>query len=253
MSDYTLLTGASGLVGGFLMRDLLAGNRRLAVLIRSQRRQTAAERVESVLARWESLLDRPIPRPVCLEGDINLPHLGLTSRDRRWIARHCRRVLHNAAALTFAGADRRKDPWRTNVGGTRRVLQLCREVGLRELHYVSTAYVCGKREGTIFEDELEAGQAFRNDYEQSKYLAEKLLRDSEFIDPPTIYRPVAIAGDSRTGFTTSYHGIYVYMRLLDVLLRSNPQDSQPRATARCGSHCTATSSATWCLLTGFRT
>ena len=113
-------------------------------------------------------------------------------------------------------------------GGNSAVLQLCREVGLRELHYVSTAYVCGKRDGTIFEDELEAGPAFRNDYEQSKYLAEKLLRDSEFIDPPTIYRPVAIAGDSRTGFTTSYHGIYVYMRLLDVLLRSNSQDSQPQ-------------------------
>ena len=63
MSDYTLLTGASGLVGGFLMRDLLAGNRRLAVLIRSQRRQTPAERVESVLARWESLLDRPVSHP----------------------------------------------------------------------------------------------------------------------------------------------------------------------------------------------
>jgi hypothetical protein len=99
---------------------------------------------------------------------------------------------------------------------------------LREFHYVSTAYVCGKREGTIFEDELEAVQGFRNDYEQSKYLAERLLRDSEFIDPPTIYRPVAIAGDSRTGFTTSYHGIYLYMRLLDVLLRTAVSAGQSR-------------------------
>ena len=228
MSHYTLLTGATGLVGCFLMRDLLTRNKRLAVLVRSTDRLPFSERVDSMLARWEALLEHPLARPVYLEGDINLPHLGLDPTNRRWIARHCQRVIHNAAVLKFVGEDRRNDPWRTNVGGTRRALQLCQEVGLREFHYVSTAYVCGKREGTIFEDELEAGQDFRNDYEQSKYLAEKLLCDSEVIDPPTIYRPVVIAGDSRTGFTTSYHGVYVYMRLLDILLRNAVPDSQSR-------------------------
>jgi hypothetical protein len=150
MSYYTLLTGATGLVGCFLMRDLLAGNKRLAVLVRPTEQQSVAERAESMLARWESFRQQPMARPVYLEGDINRSHLGLTSGNRRWIARHCQRVVHNAAVLKFVGDDRRKDPWRTNVGGTRRTLELCQEVGLREFHYVSTAYVCGKREGEAF-------------------------------------------------------------------------------------------------------
>ena len=180
---------------------------------------------------WESLSGAPISRPVCLEGDVTAPNLGLCSDARKWLARHCNRVIHSAAVLKFVEPDRHEDPWKTNLGGTRRTLELCRKLGLRDFHYVSTAYVCGRRQGVISETELEMGQTFRNDYEHSKYLAERLVRNDDFIAPATIYRPAVIAGDSQTGYTNTYHGINVYMRLLSRLMSVVQPDSDGRRHA----------------------
>lgn len=222
---YTLLTGATGLVGRYLTRDLLWSGHRLALLVRPSRAETAQERVEGIMQPWEQAIGQPLPRPVVLAGDLCRNDIGLTSNDRRWIAAHCDRVLHNAAALTFHSAARDDEPWRTNLHGTQNLLGLCRELKLRELHYVSTAYVCGARQGVIRESELDEGQSFRNDYEESKFLAEKAVRSAGFLDRPTIYRPAVIAGDSATGYTSTYHGLYVYMRLVSLLVANTRPDA----------------------------
>jgi thioester reductase-like protein len=184
-----------------------------------------------MLQMWESQWGESIARPVCLEGDITSPNLGFSSDAQRWLARHCDRVVHGAAVLRFVGTDRQGDPWKTNLGGTRHALKFCRKLGLRDFHYVSTAYVCGRRQGIIDEADLEMGQTFRNDYEHSKYLAERLVRNDNFIAPATVYRPAVIAGDSRTGYTNTYHGINVYMRLLSRLMRIVPPDGEGRRHA----------------------
>ena len=228
---YTLLTGATGLVGSMLMRDLLRKGQRVAVLVRPTRQQTGEERIESILQYWESHGGHPIARPVCLQGDVTELSLGLDADRQQWLARHCTRVIHNAAVVKFTTSHRHSELWKTNLDGTRHVLELCRELGLRDFHYMSTAYVCGRRQGVIREAELEMGQEFRNDYEHSKYLAEKLIRAADFIAPATIYRPAVIAGDSRTGFTSTFHGINAYMRLLHALISKTRPDAEGRRYA----------------------
>jgi thioester reductase-like protein len=218
VSHYILLTGATGLVGRYLLRDLLSRAHRLAVLVRSTNKEAAEERVESILQRWERQSGRLLPRPICLEGDVTQPSLGLSAGDRKWAAANCDRAIHNAAVLTFHGRNREDDPWRTNVGGTRNTLDTCRDLGIRDLHYVSTAYVCGTRQGVILENELDCGQGFRNDYEHSKLLAENMVREADFLEQRTIYRPAVIAGDSETGYTNTYHGLYMYLKLMSVLV-----------------------------------
>jgi nucleoside-diphosphate-sugar epimerase len=121
-------------------------------------------------------------------------------------------VIHNAASLTFFGKDRNEDPWLSNLTGTQNVLQFCEKAGLRHLHYMSTAYVCGKRPEVILESELDDSAGFRNDYEHCKFEAEKLVRSASFLDSLTIYRPAIIVGDSRTGYTSTYHGLYTYFQ-----------------------------------------
>jgi len=175
-------------------------------------------RIEAILQMWEQQLGKSLPRPVCLEGDIAEPGLGLTQSDRQWIKDNCDRAIHNAAVLTFHGADPNGDPWRTNVNGTRNVLDACRELDISDLHYVSTAYVSGTRQGVIREDELDCGQDFRNDYEHSKLLAEKMVREADFLRHVTVYRPAVIAGDSKTGYTNTYHGVYTYLKLFSVIV-----------------------------------
>ena len=219
---YYLLTGASGLLGSYLLRDCLLAGRRMAVLVRPTETQSARERVEATLAHWEAPYGRAskspqLPRPVVLEGDLSRPDMNLTASDLRWITNHCQAVIHSAASLAFFGPDRRKEPWLTNVEGTRCLLELCRRCGIQQFHHVSTAYVCGLRRGRILETELDVGQETGNDYERSKLEAEKLVRSASLAQPPTIYRPSIMIGDSRTGYTSTFHGFYAAVKLAHTL------------------------------------
>jgi len=153
-----------------------------------------------------------------IEGELTEANLGLDGADLRWISRHCRSVIHNAANLTFHSNGREGEPWRSNFDGTRRILELCRTTGIRQFHYISTAYVCGLREGRVLETELDVGQTPGNSYEHSKIEAEKLVLATPWIDPPTIYRPAIIVGDSQTGYTATFHGFYVLVKLAHTLV-----------------------------------
>ena len=214
---YYLLTGASGLLGSYVLRDCFLAGHHMAVLVRPTETQSARERVDVSLANWEERTGQVLPRPVVLEGDLCRPDAGLTASDLHWVANHCRAVIHGAASLIFFGPDRQKEPWLTNVEGTRRVLDLCGRCGIREFHHVSTAYVCGLREGPILETEIDLGQQMGNDYERSKLEAEKLVRSAALLQPPTIYRPSIIVGDSQTGYTSAFHGFYAMVKLAHTL------------------------------------
>ena len=216
--DYVLLTGATGLVGQYLIKDLLLAGQRLALVVRPAKRLDVHQRVELILQRWEKELGLLLPRPVVLQGDVAEPNLGLSPSDLQWVRTNCKRVIHNAAILQFEGASMEAEPWRTNLGGTRHVLHLLDQMEPREFHYVSTAYVCGTREELVKEDDLDFGQGFRNDYERSKFESEKLVRSWGGSCSTTIYRPAVIVGDSNNGFTSTYHGLYMYLRLLATLV-----------------------------------
>jgi thioester reductase-like protein len=230
--SYYLLTGATGLLGNYLLRDLLLADTPVAVVVRPSRRQSARERVELLLADWEQRLDRSLPRPVVLEGDITETDLGLDANAVRWAAEYCSAVIHNAASLSFQATSQEGEPYRSNEGGTRNVLELCRSIGVREFHHVSTAYVAGLRHGRVLECESDVGQELGNDYERSKLAAEQMVRYDEFLTSKTFYRPAIIIGDSRTGFTTTYHGFYAALQLTNTIVKALP----PNETGQVGGH-----------------
>jgi thioester reductase-like protein len=104
---------------------------------------------------------------------------------------------------------------RINVGGTRNVNRFAQSLSaLRQYHYVSTCFVAGKRTGRIFENELRPEAGFRNYYEETKYLAETEVADLKSQLPITIHRPSVVCGDSRTGETAKYDGIYYLINYL---------------------------------------
>lgn len=222
--SYHLLTGATGLLGNYLLRDLTLANVPVAVLVRSNRRQTARQRVEVAMVAWEAELGRSLPRPVVLEGDIAQPDLGLNPNDVRWCAEYCSTLIHNAASLTFHSTSEDGEPWRSNVGGVKHVLEFCRNTQIRKFHHVSTAYIAGLRHGRVLETELDVGQEFSNDYETSKLEAEQLVRAADFLDPVTVFRPGIIIGDATTGLTTTYHGYYAALQLSHTIIKAIPPD-----------------------------
>ena len=216
-APFIAVTGGTGLLGSYLVRDLLVAGRNVALVVRRDRKRSAATRVEAVVRHWEETLETSLPRPVVLEGDLAQPFCGLAEEDRQWLHWNCSALLHNAASLSFRGADRAAEPWLTNVTGTAHAIDLARAADIEHFHHVSTAYVCGLREGTVLEDDLDVGQPFGNDYETSKCAAEKMVREAGF-ESATVYRPSIIVGDSETGYTSTYHGFFAGLRLGHTLL-----------------------------------
>ncbi|HAY81516.1 MAG TPA: hypothetical protein DCY79_17060 [Planctomycetaceae bacterium] len=215
--SHLLLTGATGLLGGYLLRDCARHNLELAVVVRSSKRESARQRIESILAGWENQLGYSLPRPVVLEGDLTKPGLGLDTSQRTWIRDHCSGVIHNAASLTFVKT-KDGEPFRSNVEGTRHVLELTRDAGIRKFHHVSTAYICGLRTGRVLETELNVGQQLGNVYEESKIESEAMVMEADYLDRPTVFRPGIIIGDSETGFTSTFHGFYSPLRVAFALV-----------------------------------
>lgn len=215
---YLLVTGGTGLLGNYLAKDLLKRDYKLALVVRGNEQSSANERVESMIQRWETEIGCVLPRPVVLEGDVCQPNFGFDSRQIEWVKSHCCRVLHSAAVLQFNCFSDQEEPWRTNLGGTKHAIDLARLCNIKDFDYVSTAYVCGRRTERVLETDLECGQQFRNEYEKSKFAAEKLIRQAEHLDSVTVYRPAVIVGDSKTGFTTTFHGLFLYLRLIATLV-----------------------------------
>jgi thioester reductase-like protein len=148
-----------------------------------------------------------------LTGDVAAMHLGLSTAEYRELAHECTDIVH-AAEWGHLGADK-VTLERVNVEGTRAVIELahdCRK--LRRLTHFSTVFVSGDRVGVIAEDELSAGQSFRNFYEQTKFEAELLVRRAMGQLPCTVLRPSYIVGDSRSGETDRFEGPYTVAGLL---------------------------------------
>ena len=218
MTDHeqgTVLTGGTGFLGGeVLVRLLERDEAPVYVLIRAQDDEGAKARLEALL---DSLMGDAEPwshRAIAVRGDATRPWLGMSSRDRDWLAERADRIIHCAASVSFTmGLDEQR---RINVDGTRRMLELAghcaRRGGLETFVHVSTAYVAGTHQGSFREDDLDVGQSFRNAYERTKFEAEVLVRERRLGLPVQIMRPSIVVGDSRTGWTPAFNVLYGPMK-----------------------------------------
>jgi thioester reductase-like protein len=148
-----------------------------------------------------------------MPGDITKPGLGLSPANLETVLSQTTVIFHLAALYDLAVAQDLAQL--VNVGGTRNLNALARTLpNLKHYHYISTCYVAGKRRGRILETELKHDAGFRNYYEETKYLAEIEVEQLKSELPVTIHRPSVVCGDSRTGETAKYDGIYYLIRYL---------------------------------------
>jgi long-chain acyl-CoA synthetase len=130
---------------------------------------------------------------------------------RRLLLGSVTHVIHGAATTRL---DEHPDvARRVNVHGTRNALAFGAACPRLELFaHVSTAYVCGDREGLIRESDLVCGQSFLNSYEESKYRAEIEARSRAADLPIAVFRPSIIVGHSTSGCISSFASIYSPLR-----------------------------------------
>lgn len=208
----TLMTGATGFLGQFTLRELLRQPRRVVALLRGPV-QESRPRLAGLMRplgveiddhlRSGRLLLREGALPDCLPA----PDWGRTDD-----------ILACAASLQLF-SNGNGEPHRTNVDGTTVLLDWATRHGVERLHAVSTAYVCGSMTGTIREAFHPRPSGFQTEYEETKWVAEQRL--VKWAEPNgrvlTVLRPSFIIGDSTTGYTTQFGGFYQFGRMMSVL------------------------------------
>ncbi|HLZ28100.1 MAG TPA: SDR family oxidoreductase [Chloroflexota bacterium] len=212
-----LLTGATGFVGTQVARRLRADTTCTVIaLVRADDQVAAARRLERAWWDWPDLVAAIGRRVEPLAGDVCRPGLGLADATLRALTRRVTHVIHAAAELRLEAP--LEELRRTNVAGTRHVLDLARAAqadhGVERFAYVSTAYVCGSRPGRIEEASLTDQYGFSTAYEQTKFEAEALVRAAQAELGVSIFRPGMIVGDSKTGAIQTFNTIYPPLRLL---------------------------------------
>jgi thioester reductase-like protein len=197
------LTGFPGFIASRLVKRLARDGSHFMLLVQPTFLERARSEIKALVE--ETGLARE--NFTVLEGDITRPDLGLSPNELEEVRSKATTVFHLAAIYDLAVE--RDVAMRVNVGGTRNVSDFALGLPLlRRYHYVSTCYVAGKRPGLILESELEHTTGFRNYYEETKYLAELEVSALKSRIPVTIHRPSVVCGDSTTGETMKYDGVY---------------------------------------------
>jgi len=227
-----LLTGATGLVGAYVLDRLTAEpGLTLHVLVRPGAGDSVGHRIAS-LGRYFGRRDLA-GRVTIHAGDVSLPGLGLGTAAAARLAAALTDVIHAAADVSL---EPDREAVRTvNVLGTQHVLDLC--APRCRLFLVSTAYVAGLCEREFRETDLDVGQSFRNAYERSKFEAEVQARQAYAANPGdlTVCRPSIVVGEYASGRTLKFMNLYRVLRLMATFARRHPGaefalDYDPEAT-----------------------
>ena len=203
------LTGFPGFIASRLLQRLAMAGCRLLILVQPPFLEKAKQEIANIVRET----GRALPDFRLLEGDITLPDLGLGGGNLEMVRAEANVIFHLAAIYDLAVE--RTPAFEVNAEGTANVNALVRSLSnLRHYHYVSTCYVAGRRQGRICETELAHNAGFRNFYEESKYQAETKVNALKTELPITIHRPSLVCGDSHTGETAKYDGVYYLIRYL---------------------------------------
>lgn len=197
------VTGSTGFLGGFLLRDLLEMNLRAKIycLIRATDEQHGLSKLKQNLSRYNIWQEGYAERIVVVLGDVSRERFGLEIKLYDDLCCDMDVIVHCASAMNLVQTYEQLKP--TNVDGTQKILQFACEGALKPVHYISTLKIFSntsdeqiKYEAAdlMHEHDLDGG------YAQTKWVADEMMIQARKKGVPiTIYRPGRITGHSKTG------------------------------------------------------
>ncbi|WP_316575679.1 non-ribosomal peptide synthetase [Nocardia canadensis] len=206
-----LLTGATGFLGSFLLRELLEQTRAtIHCLVRATDDASAVDRIVATAAKYSIDLTPYRDRIVGVPGDLAQPRLGIEQLRFAELAARVDAIYHNGALVNHLEPYARMRD--ANVGGTTEVLRLATTTRVKPVHYVSTLSVLA---GIPQDSGVPGGLP---GYAMTKWVAEQLVHTAiERGIPVAVYRPGLITGDSRTGVAPAEDAWWTMLRAMLVL------------------------------------
>ncbi|PQQ31340.1 non-ribosomal peptide synthetase [Photorhabdus luminescens] len=202
MSSDVLLTGATGFLGIYLLRDLLQQiTGRVICLVRATDNSAGLSRIIKNAHCYGIDHDIDFSRVEIVVGDIAKAKFDLTEAEYQSLSERVSKIYHAAAHINFVlpyssvkGA---------NVDGIVEVINFCCHRERKKLEYISTIAVFAPDypQQPITEDSLpDYPNSLSIGYTQSKWVAEQYVQQARYqgVDI-NIYRIGRISGDSVTG------------------------------------------------------
>ncbi|KAM7211702.1 hypothetical protein V8F06_012916 [Rhypophila decipiens] len=211
------LTGATGFLGAFLIRDILerkARNIRVIAHIRGVKESAAGlERLKRSLKGYGLWKEEWAPRLSAVVGDLSKPNLGMDDETWQKVAQEADYVVHNGASVHWV--KRYQDMMASNVLSTVDAMKLCNEGKAKVFCFVSSTSVLdtdhyiklsdeqtSTGQGAVMEDDDMDGSrtGLGTGYGQSKWVSEQLVREAGRRGLlGSVVRPGYILGESDTG------------------------------------------------------
>ena len=192
MTRPVLVTGATGFIGREIVRRLLASGRPVVALARDRDGMTALGRVSAAIGGLPAAASLDV-----VEGDLAARDCGLGADQWRRLRTTVETVIHCAGDTTFS--PEALAPYTAgHIDGPLYLLHGLAGGRLRRWAHLSTAYVCGRRSGTVLEREGDIGQEFHNTYERVKLESETVMRAAALpigLDI-TVFRPSIVVGEA---------------------------------------------------------
>ncbi|XP_026733133.1 putative fatty acyl-CoA reductase CG5065 [Trichoplusia ni] len=232
------ITGGTGFLGKVFIEKLLyccPGLVKIYMLIREKKGLTIKERIDrfvddSLFDRLKTQRPKDLDKIVLIPGDITAPSLGISQEQENILIEEVSVIIHSAATIKFNAP--LEEAWSINVDGTRRILDLCRNMKKVEVFlHISTAYTNINR--NVIEEVLYPPPAdikelekldkhnvtekqtmkllngFPNTYTFTKSLTEHLVAENCAYMPTIIVRPSVVAAvleDPIKGWLENWYG-----------------------------------------------
>ncbi len=206
------VTGATGFIGKRLVRKLLA---RRGSTVYFLMREESRDKLPELLAFWGVSKARAIP----VYGDLTARKLGVSQEDIKSLKGRIDHLYHLAAVYDLKADE--ESQVRTNIEGTRHMLDFAAAVDAGHVHHVSSIAAAGLYEGVFREDMFDEAENLEHPYFMTKHESEKLVR-KDCKKPWTIYRPAMVVGDSQTGEMDKVDGPYYFFKPIQRLRQILP-------------------------------